>query len=57
MVYDFGGGIFDIFIIEIDEVEGEKIFEVLFINGDIYLGGEDFDNCMINYLVDEFKKD
>lgn len=57
VVYDLGGGIFDIFIIEIDEVDGEKIFEVLVINGDIYLGGEDFDSCLINYLVEEFKKD
>lgn len=56
-VYDLGGGTFDISIIEIDEVEGEKTFEVLATNGDTHLGGEDFDNRMINYLVDEFKKD
>ncbi|MGF1761087.1 molecular chaperone DnaK [Photobacterium sagamiensis] len=56
-VYDLGGGTFDISIIEIDEVEGEKTFEVLATNGDTHLGGEDFDNRMINYLVAEFKKD
>ena len=56
-VYDLGGGTFDISIIEIDEVEGEKTFEVLSTNGDTHLGGEDFDNRMINYLVDEFKKE
>ncbi|MCX9579023.1 molecular chaperone DnaK [Vibrio cholerae] len=56
-VYDLGGGTFDISIIEIDEVEGEKTFEVLSTNGDTHLGGEDFDNRMSNYLVDEFKKD
>ncbi|PCS23644.1 molecular chaperone DnaK [Candidatus Enterovibrio escicola] len=56
-VYDLGGGTFDISIIEIDEVENEKTFEVLATNGDTHLGGEDFDNRMINYLVDEFKKD
>nr|CAA74627.1 heat shock protein [Vibrio cholerae] len=56
-VYDLGGGTFDISIIEIDEVEGEKTFEVLSTNGDTHLGGEDFDNRMINHLVDEFKKD
>ncbi len=56
-VYDLGGGTFDISIIEIDEVEGEKTFEVLATNGDTHLGGEDFDTCMINYLVDEFKKE
>jgi len=56
-VYDLGGGTFDISIIEIDEVDGEKTFEVLSTNGDTHLGGEDFDNRMINYLVDEFKKD
>ncbi|GAB7219715.1 molecular chaperone DnaK [Vibrio comitans] len=55
-VYDLGGGTFDISIIEIDEVEGEKTFEVLSTNGDTHLGGEDFDNRLINYLVDEFKK-
>ncbi|WP_299022134.1 molecular chaperone DnaK [uncultured Photobacterium sp.] len=56
-VYDLGGGTFDISIIEIDEVEGEKTFEVLSTNGDTHLGGEDFDNRMINYLVEEFKKE
>ncbi|HIF9258273.1 TPA: molecular chaperone DnaK [Photobacterium damselae] len=56
-VYDLGGGTFDISIIEIDEVEGEKTFEVLATNGDTHLGGEDFDNRVINYLVDEFKKE
>ena len=56
-VYDLGGGTFDISIIEIDEVEGEHTFEVLATNGDTHLGGEDFDNRVINYLVDEFKKE
>ncbi|MAI36027.1 molecular chaperone DnaK [Alteromonas sp.] len=56
-VYDLGGGTFDISIIEIDEVDGEHTFEVLATNGDTHLGGEDFDNRVINYLVDEFKKD
>ncbi len=56
-VYDLGGGTFDISLIEIDEVEGEHTFEVLATNGDTHLGGEDFDNRLINYLVDEFKKD
>ncbi len=56
-VYDLGGGTFDISIIEIDEVDGEHTFEVLATNGDTHLGGEDFDNRMINYLVDEFKKE
>ena len=56
-VYDLGGGTFDISIIEIDEVDGEKTFEVLATNGDTHLGGEDFDSRMINYLVGEFKKD
>ncbi|PSU28088.1 molecular chaperone DnaK [Photobacterium lutimaris] len=56
-VYDLGGGTFDISIIEIDEVEGEKTFEVLATNGDTHLGGEDFDNRMINYLVEEFNKE
>jgi len=56
-VYDLGGGTFDISIIEIDEVEGEHTFEVLATNGDTHLGGEDFDNRLINYLVEEFKKD
>ncbi len=56
-VYDLGGGTFDISIIEIDEVEGEHTFEVLATNGDTHLGGEDFDSRVINYLVDEFKKE
>ncbi|WP_338510513.1 molecular chaperone DnaK [Erwinia aphidicola] len=56
-VYDLGGGTFDISIIEIDEVDGEKTFEVLATNGDTHSGGEDFDSRMINYLVAEFKKD
>ncbi len=56
-VYDLGGGTFDISIIEIDDVEGEKTFEVLATNGDTHLGGEDFDTRMINYLVDEFNKE
>ena len=56
-VYDLGGGTFDISIIEIDEVDGEKTFEVLATNGDTHLGGEDFDTRLINYLVAEFKKE
>ncbi len=56
-VYDLGGGTFDISIIEIEEVKGEKTFEVLATNGDTHLGGEDFDNRLINYLADEFKKE
>jgi molecular chaperone DnaK len=56
-VYDLGGGTFDISIIEIDEADGEHTFEVLATNGDTHLGGEDFDNQVINYLVAEFKKD
>ena len=56
-VYDLGGGTFDISIIEIDEVDGEKTFEVLATNGNTHLGGEDFDNRLINYLVDEFKRE
>ncbi|AVE41071.1 MULTISPECIES: molecular chaperone DnaK [Providencia] len=56
-VYDLGGGTFDLSIIEIDEVDGEKTYEVLATNGDTHLGGEDFDNRLINYLVEEFKKD
>ena len=54
-VYDLGGGTFDISIIDIDEVDGEKTLEVLSTNGDTHLGGEDFDNLLINYLIDEFK--
>ncbi|RKZ42982.1 MAG: molecular chaperone DnaK [Gammaproteobacteria bacterium] len=56
-VYDLGGGTFDISIIEIAEVDGEHQFEVLSTNGDTFLGGEDFDLRIIEYLVDEFKKD
>jgi molecular chaperone DnaK len=56
-VYDLGGGTFDISIIEIAEVEGEHQFEVLATNGDTFLGGEDFDKRLIDYLVGEFKKD
>ena len=57
VVYDLGGGTFDISIIEIANVDGEKQFEVLATNGDTFLGGEDFDLRLINYLADEFKKD
>ncbi|WP_038051786.1 molecular chaperone DnaK [Thioalkalivibrio sp. ALJ1] len=56
-VYDLGGGTFDVSIIEIAEVDGEHQFEVLATNGDTFLGGEDFDNRLIDYLVEEFKKD
>ena len=56
-VYDLGGGTFDISIIEIANVDGEHQFEVLSTNGDTFLGGEDFDKRVIDYLVDEFKKD
>ncbi|GIU04566.1 chaperone protein DnaK [Shewanella sp. c952] len=56
-VYDLGGGTFDISIIEIDSVDGEQTFEVLATNGDTHLGGEDFDNRMIKYLAEEFKKE
>jgi molecular chaperone DnaK len=56
-VYDLGGGTFDISIIEIAEVDGEHQFEVLATNGDTFLGGEDFDNRLIDYLVGEFKKE
>ncbi len=56
-VYDLGGGTFDISIIEIANVDGEKQFEVLATNGDTFLGGEDFDKRLIDYLVDEFKKE
>ncbi len=54
-VYDLGGGTFDISIIEIDEVDGDKSFEVLATNGDTHLGGEDIDNKIINYIADEFQ--
>jgi molecular chaperone DnaK len=56
-VYDLGGGTFDISIIEIAEVEGEHQFEVLATNGDTFLGGEDFDMRIIDFLVEEFKKE
>ena len=56
-VYDLGGGTFDVSIIEIADVDGEQQFEVLATNGDTFLGGEDFDSALIDYLVDEFKKD
>ncbi|MGB6007399.1 molecular chaperone DnaK [Castellaniella sp.] len=57
VVYDLGGGTFDVSIIEIADVDGEKQFEVLSTNGDTFLGGEDFDLCIINYIIDEFKKE
>ena len=56
-VYDLGGGTFDISIIEIADIDGEHQFEVLATNGDTFLGGEDIDLCIIDYLADEFKKD
>ncbi len=56
-MYDLGGGTFDVSIIEIAEVDGERQFEVLATNGDTFLGGEDFDKRVIDYLVEEFKKD
>lgn len=56
-VYDLGGGTFDISIIEIADVDGEKQFEVLSTNGDTFLGGEDFDMRLIDYLAEEFKKE
>ncbi len=56
-VYDLGGGTFDISIIEIAEIDGEKQFEVLATNGDTFLGGEDFDRRVIDFLVDEFRKE
>ncbi len=55
-VYDLGGGTFDVSIIEIADVDGEKQFEVLSTNGDTFLGGEDFDQRIIDYILDEFKK-
>jgi molecular chaperone DnaK len=57
VVYDLGGGTFDISIIEIAEVDGERQFEVLATNGDTFLGGEDFDKRVIDFLVDEFRKE
>ena len=56
-VYDLGGGTFDVSIIEITEIDGEHQFEVLSTNGDTFLGGEDFDNRIIDFLADEFKKE
>ena len=56
-VYDLGGGTFDVSIIEIADIDGEKQFEVLSTNGDTFLGGEDFDNRLIDFLVDDFKRD
>ena len=56
-VYDLGGGTFDISIIEIAEVDGERQFEVLSTNGDTFLGGEDFDKRIIDFLADEFLKE
>ena len=56
-VYDLGGGTFDVSIIEISTVDGEHQFEVLSTNGDTFLGGEDFDNRLIDFLADEFKKE
>ena len=57
VVYDLGGGTFDVSIIEMEDIDGEKHFEVLSTNGDTFLGGEDFDQRIISYLVEEFKKD
>jgi len=57
VVYDLGGGTFDVSIIEIADVDGEKQFEVLSTNGDTFLGGEDFDQRIIDYIIGEFKKD
>ena len=57
VVYDLGGGTFDVSIIEIADIDGEKQFEVLATNGDTFLGGEDFDMRLMDYLVDEFKKE
>ncbi|MEJ6558474.1 MAG: molecular chaperone DnaK [Candidatus Thioglobus sp.] len=56
-VYDLGGGTFDVSIIEMEDVDGEKHFEVLSTNGDTFLGGEDFDQRIISYLVEEFDKE
>ena len=57
VVYDLGGGTFDVSVIEIAEIDGEHQFEVLATNGDTFLGGEDFDKRVIDYLVEEFQKD
>lgn len=56
-MYDLGGGTFDVSIIEIANIDGEKQFEVLATNGDTFLGGEDFDARVIDFLVEEFKKE
>src|SRR5690606_13693113 len=56
-VYDLGGGTFDVSIIEIADIDGEKQFEVLSTNGDTFLGGEDFDQRLIEYIIDEFNKE
>ncbi len=56
-VYDLGGGTFDVSIIEMEDIDGEKHFEVLSTNGDTFLGGEDFDQRIMDYLVDEFNKE
>ncbi len=56
-VYDLGGGTFDVSIIEIADLDGDQQIEVLSTNGDTFLGGEDFDNALIEYLVEEFKKE
>lgn len=56
-VYDLGGGTFDISIIDVEDLDGEKQFEVLATNGDTFLGGEDFDERIVSYLIDEFKKE
>ena len=57
VVYDLGGGTFDVSVIEIADVDGEKQFEVLSTNGDTFLGGEDFDQRIIDYIITEFKKE
>ncbi len=57
VIYDLGGGTFDVSVIEITDIDGEKQFEVLATNGDTFLGGEDFDQKIINYILDEFNKD
>ncbi|HBG31594.1 MAG TPA: molecular chaperone DnaK, partial [Gammaproteobacteria bacterium] len=57
VVYDLGGGTFDVSVIEIADVEGEHQFEVLATNGDTFLGGEDFDLRIIDYLAGEFQKE
>lgn len=56
VVYDLGGGTFDVSVIEIADVDGEQQFDVLSTNGDTFLGGEDFDICLMNYLAEEFKR-